>query len=144
MTDVNMELLVQVLNVNNGHNLELLNACPTLAEYAIFVEKVRLYQHKMSRDTTIENPLTAAIQAAIDDCIANNVLKDFLTKHRMEVVRMMNIEFNLDDAKQVWLEEQAIDIAERLIIKGWTASEAAETAGIPLATLQRYCRLATA
>jgi DNA-directed RNA polymerase specialized sigma24 family protein len=107
------------------------------------VDKVRGYQRTL-KQSTAANPLNEAIRAAIDDCIANNVLKDFLTKHRKEVVKMFNHEYNLDDAITVRLEEQSIDFAERLIAKGWTASEAAETAGIPLATLQRYCRLATA
>jgi hypothetical protein len=91
MEDVNLELQVQVVNVNKGHNPEVLHSCPTLSEYAFFVDKVRGYQRTL-KHSTAANPLNEAILAAIDDCIANNVLKDFLTKHRQEVLKMFNHE----------------------------------------------------
>ncbi len=38
-----LELKATVLNVNEGHNKELMESCKTLNEYSIFVSKVRKY-----------------------------------------------------------------------------------------------------
>jgi predicted transposase/invertase (TIGR01784 family) len=143
MEDVNLELEVQVVNVNKGHNPEALTSCAALGEYAFFVDKVRSYQRTM-KQTARNAPINEAIRAAIDDCIANNVLKDFLKKHRKEVMKMFNHEFNLDDAKQVWQEEKAMDIAEALLNDGFDVERAARLAQLPLATVQSLYRTARA
>ena len=38
-----LELKVTMLNVNDGHNLELMEHCRTLKEYAKYVARVRKY-----------------------------------------------------------------------------------------------------
>jgi hypothetical protein len=143
--DVNLELQVQVVNVNQGHNPEVLQACPALGAYAVFVDKVRGYKRAMKQDA-VADPLTAAIQAAIDECIASNVLKDFLTKHRAEVMKMFNHEYNLDDAIAVRVEEEHMDFAQSLLNDGFDIERAARLSKLPLATVQSLYRttLATA
>jgi hypothetical protein len=103
--DVNLELIVNVINVNKGHNREVLASCQSLGEYALFVDTVREYKQAMRADPHTGDPLAAAVRAAIDYCIAHNILRDFLTEHKSEVFDMMTYEFNLDDAKKVWEEE---------------------------------------
>ena len=41
--DPSVELVVTVLNVNHGHNKELMELCKALKGYSIFVSKVRQY-----------------------------------------------------------------------------------------------------
>ena len=68
-----LELVCQVYNINKGKNAELLSKCPTLRDYKYFVDLVRQYDH----DSDVYN-LEKAIQLAIDQCIREDVLKEFL------------------------------------------------------------------
>ena len=70
-----LELIVTVLNVNYGRNPVLMEQCRTLADYAQYVALVRKYKSELGS-------LEAAIRRAIDECIANDVLADFLRKNR--------------------------------------------------------------
>ena len=55
-----LELKVLMLNVNEGHNKELMEQCQTLKEYAIYVARVRKYTSEMN--------LNDAVARAIDEC----------------------------------------------------------------------------
>ena len=66
-----LEMTALVLNVNLGHNRELMEKCRKLQEYAQFVAAVRRYREK-------DADLTTAINHAIDECIQNNILAEFL------------------------------------------------------------------
>ena len=71
-----IELTCRVYNINHGRNQNLLESCPFLKEYMMFVDYVREYHAKQE----FEN-LEMAINLAIDRCIMENVLKDFLYLH---------------------------------------------------------------
>jgi hypothetical protein len=75
-----IELICRVYNINFGYNKELLDKCPVLKEYMIFVDYVR-ENHK---ENDYEN-LQDAIERAIDRCIEENVLRGFFMEHRSEV-----------------------------------------------------------
>ena len=47
-------MIVTVLNVNEGHNADLMQHCNTLNEYAQYVARVRLYAADMSLDQAVE------------------------------------------------------------------------------------------
>ena len=81
-----LELAVSVYNINLGHNRELLNACRLLKEYAQYVEQVRTYTQQM--------PLSEAVEKAVDDCIKNGILADFLAKNRAEAIAMSIFEYD--------------------------------------------------
>lgn len=76
-----------VLNINEGHNTELMDKCGRLEAYAYFVSKVRTY---LATGYTLD----IAIDYAIDDCIANDKLTDILAKNRAEVKNMLLTDFN--------------------------------------------------
>lgn len=76
----NLELKVLVLNINQGNNKELLEVCRTLREYMIFVDRIRLYTKTMELD--------AAAEKAVDECIHEGVLSDFLRKNRGEAIEL--------------------------------------------------------
>ena len=51
--EICLELKVVVLNINMGHNKELMEACRTLWEYAEYVRRVRLYRKEMSIEEAV-------------------------------------------------------------------------------------------
>ncbi len=75
-----LELVVLQLNINKGYNDELMSKCPTLREYMLFVERIRTYRQDMDIDT--------AVNRAVNECIKENILGDFLRKNKREVVAM--------------------------------------------------------
>lgn len=61
----------QKLNINAGHNQELLDICPALKGYVLLVQYTRNFQAKGSA-------LKEAVEQAIDRCIQENHLKSYL------------------------------------------------------------------
>ena len=84
--DPQLELKVTVLNINEGMNEELKSRCPVLKEYMEYVGAVRRNMEHM--------PLDEAVDAAIEYCIKNNILKDFLLEQKAEVKKMSIYEFD--------------------------------------------------
>ncbi|SEF81945.1 hypothetical protein SAMN05216537_109108, partial [Lachnospira multipara] len=76
-----IELKVLVLNINQGYNMNLMSACKKLNDYTIYVAKIRKY-------VKMNIKLEDAINKAIDECIDENVLREYLLKHRNEVYEM--------------------------------------------------------
>ena len=91
-----LELCVTVYNVNWGNNQELMNACLTLKEYAQYVAQVRTYAKEM--------PFPEAVEKAVDYCIKNGILSDFLSKNRAEAVEMSIFEY--DEEKHMKSERE--------------------------------------
>lgn len=90
-----IELTVTVLNINEGNNQKLMEACDTLKSYSIFVSLVRKYIKEIPKDTDDkEEEIKAAINHAIQDCIDQNILKAFFEKHRREVRDMTYWDYN--------------------------------------------------
>ncbi len=87
--EVSLELFVNVLNINVGHNEELLQACKTLGDYSEYVHRVREYAKKMS--------IEAAVDRAIDECIRENILKEFLERNRAEAKAMSIYEYDQEE-----------------------------------------------
>ena len=84
--DPELELTVTILNINSGMNEELKSRCPVLKEYMLYVEKVRENRRSM--------PLEDAVRKAIDYCIGNGILRDFLSRQRAEVYKMSIYEYD--------------------------------------------------
>ena len=91
-------MIVTVLNVNEGHNAELMQHCNTLNEYAQYVARVRHYASDM--------PLNEAVKHAVDECIREGILAEFLTQNRNEVISMSIFEYDKE------LEEKKLRKAE--------------------------------
>lgn len=81
-----LELIVIQININPGYNDELLEKCPILKEYMQYVGKVRIYQKNL--------PLEQAVVRAVDDCIREGILADFLRKNKAEVISMSIYEYD--------------------------------------------------
>ena len=98
-----LELKVVTLNINEGSNRELLEQCQTLREYAAYVAQVRKYAEYME--------LEAAVEKAVEECIQNGILKEFLQRNRSEVIAVSIFEYDKE-------EEERRKIAQSLAEKG--------------------------
>ncbi|MCI7106705.1 MAG: hypothetical protein PUA77_03175 [Lachnospiraceae bacterium] len=99
VNDPELELTCRVYNINQGHNKVLLDKCPVLREYMIFVDYVREYHEKENYEN-----LETAINLAIDRCMDENILGDFLREHRSEVVKVTQLDYTFD--RQITLERE--------------------------------------
>lgn len=81
-----LELKVQILNINSGMNEEVKKRCPVLREYMIYVERVRENAKRM--------PFEEAVELAVEECIRDNVLREFLLKQKAEVIKMSIYEYD--------------------------------------------------
>ena len=92
--DPDLELRVTVLNVNEGHNKELMEHCQTLKEYAQYVARVRKYT------SSTELSLEEAVERAVDECMEEGILSEFLMKNRAEVISMSIFEYDKDEEEK--------------------------------------------
>jgi len=97
-TEIPLELIVHVYNINHGHNSEILKRSETLDGYSMFIDKIREYQKQ-------EKSLEKTFRSAINYCIKNNILKDYLEAHASEVLNMLLGEWNQEEAIEVAREE---------------------------------------
>ncbi|MCI8893241.1 MAG: hypothetical protein HFI41_01085 [Lachnospiraceae bacterium] len=82
-----LECRALMLNINRGHNKELMERCRRLWEYSEFVSEVNEnLRQNMSPKT--------AIMKAIDTCIQSGILEDVLLKNRAEVLHMLLTEYD--------------------------------------------------
>lgn len=93
-----IELTVRMFNINHGHNQELMGKCQVLREYAAFAELSRRY---LSGGMEPKK----ALEAAITDCIEQDILAGFLRKYRAEVLGMLLEEFDVKKYERSLREE---------------------------------------
>ena len=93
-----MEFIVTAYNINYDLNQPLLRNCRYLKNYSTLVAKVKQgLKAKLSR--------REAIIRAINWCIENNVMFDYLTVKRDEVFSMLDLQWDFDEAKVAWFEQ---------------------------------------
>ena len=85
-----LECSATMVNINFGHNQQLMDACHELYEYSYLVEQVRI-------GTRSGLALPDAIDQAVIHCIEHHILENFLRHHRAEVTNMILKEFNLEE-----------------------------------------------
>lgn len=91
--DPALELKVTLLNINSGYNEDLKERCPILREYILYVQKVRMYTKQLG--------LADAVTRAVDECIQEGVLRDFLLRQKAEVVKMSIYEYDEERELQI-------------------------------------------
>ena len=94
---------------------DLMEQCQTLKEYAIYVARVRKYTSEMN--------LNDAVARAIDECIKEGILVEFLRKNRSEVKMVSILEYDKEwEEKKLRKSEyeagksDGIEIAEERMI----------------------------
>ena len=93
-----LELSVTVLNINSGFNESLKETCSLMGEYMQYVERVRHYTKTMHLDQ--------AVSKAVDDCIQEGVLTEFLTSWKSEVIAMSIFEYDVKREKKKLLQTE--------------------------------------
>ncbi len=132
--ECSLELEAVMLNVNSGHNKELMKMSHTLWEYAEYTARVREYAEVME--------LEEAVERAIEECIQEGILKEFLEKNRAEAKNMSIFEYDQErhikqEREEAWEEgrkegkkagerDMLLKLAEKKLRKGKTIAEIAE------------------
>lgn len=92
-----IELTCTAYNINPGKNTGLLEECSVINEYTIFIEKVREYE-----SAEVDEP----IKKAIECCIANHVLEEFLKERGSEVLKAMTIDMTFEHREEIIRKEE--------------------------------------
>ena len=106
-----LELRVTVLNVNYGKNVKLMEQCESLKEYAQYVALVRKYKQETGS-------LDDGVKLAIEHCINEGILEDFLRKNRSEVEMTSIFEYNKEEEDRKLYEAGVEQGIEKGIEKG--------------------------
>lgn len=93
-----VEVVVKMININYGHNEELMRGCNLLSEYSKFFDILNVF---------LEEGLTrsVAITRTIEYCIECGILEDFLRKHQAEVLGMLLYDFDKKKYERTLREE---------------------------------------
>jgi len=103
--DLPLELVVQVYNINRGHNKEILEKSKHLNGYSILMGKINEYGEKLS--------LEEAVTSAVKYCVEHNVLKDFLEIHGSEVINMLFEDISIEEIAAIRYNEGREDGFEK-------------------------------
>ena len=133
-----LELKVLMLNVNEGHNKELMEQCQTLKEYAIYVARVRKYTSEMN--------LNDAVARAIDECIKEGILVEFLRKNRSEVKMVSILEYDKEWEEkklrkaeyEAGKSEGIAEIIQNMHGLGYSIEKIAEAADKTIEEVEKY------
>ena len=146
-----LELKVVQLNIGEGHNQEIMEKCPLLAQYSRYVGIVQQYAADM--------PLAAAVENAVDECIREGILSDFLKKNRAEAIEVSIFEY--DEERELELfraaerqigreeghkegrQEALIDLVCRKLRKGKSEETIAEELEEELESIVQICEIAS-
>ena len=136
----NLELKVITLNINEGHNKELMEQCQILREYAQYVAKVREFAGNTE--------LNAAVELAVNECIQNNILAEFLRKHKSEVIAMSIFEYDKEEEEkklreaeyEAGYDEGKKEIIRRMLEAGESVEKITQYTGYKTSELQKLLK----
>ena len=134
------EWAATLININVGANEDLFQKCKPLKDYSMLVQRVR---DNLKTSLSLEE----AMKKSVDDCIRDDILKDFLEQYGKEVTGMCLTEFDEEKFRQMMIEEgreEGIALAKRTNAKnliGLLPDEViAEKIGLPLEEVQKMHR----
>ena len=131
-----LELKALMLNVNEGHNKELMEQCQTLKEYAIYVARVRKYTSEMN--------LNDAVARAIDECIKEGILVEFLRKNRSEVKMVSILEYDKEweekKLRKAEYEAGKNDVIRNMYRLGYSKEKIAEAVDKTIEEVEKVCK----
>ena len=136
----NLELKVITLNINEGHNKELMEQCQILREYAQYVAKVREFAGNTE--------LNAAVELAVNECIQNSILAEFLRKHKSEVIAMSIFEYDKEEEEkklreaeyEAGYDEGKKEIIRRMLEAGESVEKITQYTGYKTSELQKLLK----
>ena len=96
-----LECKALILNINSGHNWELMEKCRRLQEYAEFIREIR---KNLQKGMILEK----ALGQAIEYCLKHGILADILRRNQAEVRSMLLEEYD-EKAEREYLRKEAIE-----------------------------------
>jgi len=146
---VSLELIVEIIDVNYSNGSEVLQKSKSLEGYSYLMDLIRRnLKEGLTRDK--------AISLAIDYCIKNEVLSEFLQENYSEVGKMINLQYNKEaefeiirqEAKEEGrLEERAkaeaekleekIKIVKKLLKMNLTTEQIVEATGLAVEDIEK-------
>ena len=103
-TETSLDLIVKVININRQNRHPVLEKCKTMQEYSIFVETVRKW-----KEIDPQN----GFEKAVEECISNDILREYLKRKTKEVLNMLLAEYDYEtDIAVQRAEEREIAFAE--------------------------------
>lgn len=70
-----------MININAGHSSGIMQRCPKLYQYSLFIEEIRQNQKQGAA-------LREAVETAVDSCIRQGILTDILLGNKAEVTSL--------------------------------------------------------
>lgn len=144
--DHEFEWTATMVNLNKGKNEELLSKCKALSDYMTLINKIKYYRKQ-------NHPIEEAVDLAVSECIEEDVLKDFLKKHRGEVMGTCITEFNeevyrkslleegREEGREEGQEEERLRIIRNLLSKNNSVEEISDMLALPKEEVQKLVDL---
>jgi len=98
-------LKVRVMNINIGHNKDLMEKCQLLRDYSLFIGKIKTYNKLMS--------INDAVIHVMNECISEGILSEFLKSKRGLVMDSMLYEYDQKKVEEMWARE-AVEIGAKI------------------------------
>jgi len=128
-----LELIVTVININHPENKDFLLTCPLLDGYKKLVDKVENYLQTYGED---------GFSKAIEDCIKDGVLEEYLKRKIKEVRKMFSAEYSYSlqleaskedgrrEGRREGREEERFTIARSLVNMGISLDKISKATGL--------------
>lgn len=130
-TEQDIEVKVRMININCGHNSELMEACQPIKDYSFLVDRIRKYKK-------VKATLEEAVDAALEELPDDSVIKPYLIANRSEVKLMCITEYNEERTLAETKEDGKIEILAELVKDGiLTIADAAARAKMSVAEFER-------
>jgi len=133
-----LDLKVKVININEGRNEIIVQRCKMLAEYSTFTAKIRSFLNE-------GNSLEEAIEKAIKYCSKRGIMDEFLEIHGSEILSMILMEWNTEDAiayareegrEEGW-ENANQEVARNLLAEGSSHEFVQKITGLSLEEIEK-------
>ena len=104
-----LELTAVMLNINRGHNEKLKGMCKSLKDYSEYTERVRKYVRTV--------PIEDAVEWAIQECMEEDILAEFLKQNRAEAKSVSIYEYDQEkhmrqERETFWEDGRAVGRSE--------------------------------
>ncbi|MCL2264841.1 MAG: Rpn family recombination-promoting nuclease/putative transposase [Treponema sp.] len=137
-----LELEVKVININEGRNEAIVMRCKKLSDYSKFIGKIYAFLNEM-------NSLEEAVKKTIIFCRKHDILNEFLEIYASEVLNMISLEWNTEDAIAFAREEglneghekgraeEKFVIARNLLAEGMTPEFVQKITGLSVKEIEK-------
>lgn len=99
-----LELKVKVININSNKAHGILKKCEILRQYSVFIDTIRKYENS-----------EGAIKKAINECMEQGILVEYLKRKGSEVRNMLIAEYSYE--KDIQVKQQ--EAKQEGLLEGW-------------------------